>query len=225
MIVLAMKFAALYAVVVVAASGCLLQDDITTPFPAGLDPVAENSAPEPGEPGEYPEDFSIVTGDGRVESGEDYVWVHMRGFVHADAADVWRFMQDPLVVSDRRNTDRQTVTYDVEPEYELSFEIHYVEERLLTVEWDEHWRYGTVEGSFEEPLHGAVRSQKVFGSDFIDFIETSMSVRWVDDGITEISMVEHLSALQEDGGVLSRYAQDVYENVLALSNGEELPSF
>ncbi len=209
---------------VLSISGCLIQGTESTPFPPGLDPVSENEAPAPGAEGEYPEDFSIITGRGD-DGNEDYVWVNMRGYVHAPAADVWTIMQDPMVVSDRRNSDKQTVSYDVEPEYSLSFEIHYVEERLLTVEWDEHWRYGAIEGTFEEPVEAVIRFQKVFGSDFIDFIEGSMSARQISENITEIGMVEHVSALQEDQDVSARYAQDVFENIVAVANGEPLPEY
>ncbi|MBT8491543.1 MAG: hypothetical protein KJO07_00675 [Deltaproteobacteria bacterium] len=205
-------------------SGCIIQGTETTPFPPGLEPPEDNTAPAPGAEGEYPEEASIVTGTDEID-GQDYVWVHMRGYIHASAAEVWTIMQDPQVVADRRNTDRLDVTYDSEPDYEYSFEIHYFVDRILNVEWDENWRYGAIEGSFEEPLEGAIRFQKTFGTDFIDFIDGSMSVRYIEEGITEIGMVEHVSALQESRSTSEGYARDVFNNVLAVSNGEPLPAY
>jgi len=207
---------------VVVLAGC--QGTTTTPFAPGLEPVADNVAPAPGADGEYPQEVSIVTGKDKKD-GETYVWVAMRGYVHAPAAEVWSSMQDPQVVADRRNTDSMRVTPDVEPDYELSYEIHYVVNRILTVEWDEHWRYGAVEGTFEAPELAAIRAQKVYGTDFIDFIEISMSVRAIDDGITEIGMVEHVSALEESEDVSARYAEDVFDNVVAVVSGDPLPQY
>jgi hypothetical protein len=205
-------------------SGCIIQGTETTPFPPGLEPVEDNQAVAPGSAGEYPEDVTVITGKDEA-NGEDYVWVHMRGYIHAPAADVWAIMQQPEAVIDRRNTDRHDVTFDSEPAYDYSFEVHFFVDRIVNVEWDENWRYGAIEGTFDEPLEAAIRFQKVYGTDFIDFIDGSMSVRYIEDGITEIGMVEHVSALQEDQGQSERYALDVYDNVLAASNGEPLPEY
>ena len=168
----------------VSTTGCF--DDISTEFAPGLEPLEPNEAPLPDEPSR----LSIVSGD-----GENYMWAHGRGFVPASPAAVWEAAKDASVMVHVCASDEQTVETDVDPDYEYSFEVHYVVDTIVTVEWDELWRFGTVVGSPTDPSLALVRYQKVYGSDAITLLEGSVQVLSTDDPeIAEVQFVEHVEA-------------------------------
>ena len=66
-------------------------------------------------------------------------------------------------------------------------------DEIITVAWDELWRFGTVTGTPDAPELAMIRYQKVFGSDFITLIEGSILLRAAEAGHTELEFIEHLS--------------------------------
>jgi hypothetical protein len=205
-------------------SGCIGScfENSTSPFPPGLEPLAENVAVRrPARPGDpFPEGVSIVTG-----TNEMYSWGHMRGFIHAPAADCWAAVHDPIVIADRRQTDEQVVTLGTEPEYEWSFEIHYVVHDLIDVDWDERFRFATIEGTPEAPKLGFVRSQKVRGLNVIHLIEGQIVVTPVDGQTCELAVIRHLDAYMAGEGDIRPYLEDMYASVRAQAKGEPLPTY
>ena len=164
-------------------AGC--QDDVTTVFPPGLEPLEDNTAPEP--PGD-----ELVT----VQGGDELKWVHGRGYLHGAPAAVWAATKDPERMAAACETDRHQASPGEEPQYEYGFKIHYEVEQVLTVAWDEQWRYGTVTGTPDAPVLAIIRYQKVYGSDFITTLEGSMILKATDDpAVTALEFVEHLNAL------------------------------
>lgn len=194
----------------------------TTPFPPGLEPLEENTAEPPASTPDdpFPEAIEVVSG-----RTDDYVWAHSRMYFHATTDVVWAALGDPAVIVNRRESDTHRVTLDIEPEYEHSFQIHYLVDRLLTVEWDENWRYGIVESDETGPSLGAIRWQKVFGSTFIRLIEGSATVTRIDDAITEVEMIEHVDAIMADESDLAVYLRDLFSHVVARRNGDPLPEY
>lgn len=175
----------LAAGLVVTSVGCF--DDITTTFPPGLEPLEANEAPAPGD---VDAPLSIAHGE-----KEEYLWIHGRGLLAASPADVWAASKDPAVMVHVCATDEQSYEVGVEPEHEYSFSVHYVVETIVTVEWDEVWRYGTVEGTLVDPSLAMVRYQKTYGSDAIELLEGSVQFHSTDDpGVTEVQFVEHVKA-------------------------------
>jgi hypothetical protein len=174
------------AVLLALAAGC--QDDIVTEFPDGLEPLEDNAVPP-------------ITAVAPVEQlatrrGEDgYKWVHGRGVVLAPPATVWALAKDADLMASVCDTDRHTIALGPEPQYEYGFEIHYEVDQIVTVAWDEVWRYGTVDGTPAAPSLAIVRYQKVFGSDFITTLEGSIELlARPDAGQTELQFIEHLDA-------------------------------
>src|SRR5262245_521951 len=137
---------------------CLLfgcQDNITTPFPPGLEPLEDNRVEERPD-GPFAETLRVETEDSSI------VKVYARGFVAVPFDTMWSVAKSPEPNKSTCATSEQIVTVGNEPQYEFSFLIHYVVYDLLTVEWDDQWRFGLVDDGF-----GMIRHQKVQGSDFV----------------------------------------------------------
>lgn len=205
-------------------TGCFFNGTEATPFPPGLEPVGENTAPLPrgsaGDP--YPEAIEVVHGE-----VDGVIFVHARAYVHASPAKVLAALMEPDVFADRRNVDDYTATFEVEPEYDFSVQMDYVVDRVVTIEWTENWRYGVLEGTTSRLEHGAIAFQKTFGTTFIALLEGSLEILAVDgeDQITEYGFVEHLDTIMTGSDVPARYAVDMHENIKAYVNNLPLPEY
>jgi len=201
-----------------AAPGCL--GSSTTVFPPGLAPLGAIDTPWPGADGEYPEELTTTQG-----STDDYDWVHARGYVHAPLPEVYSAMRVPEVGVDRREVDEWSVTWDVEEGYDHSYAILNVVHQIATIQFTTTWRHGVVEGTEEDAVLTATRWQKTDGSDVIYVMEGSMVATRVDDEVTSLELIEHLSSLQSDHGTIQAYLRDFHADLLAVVHDEPLQSF
>jgi hypothetical protein len=209
----AMKWA--WACGLIVAAGC--QDDVTTVFPPGLEPLEDNAAPQPPG-GPSSEELMLVSSDG------EHKWVHGRGFIQAPPAAVWAASKDPERMAADCDTTRHVATLGVEPEYEYGFQMHYDVDDILNVAWDELWRYGTIEGVVDAPTFAIIRYQKVFGSDFITNLEGSAIFLATDvAGRTELEFVEHLTALGGSVDNIKRSMQRRFNTLSAVVHGRDIP--
>lgn len=192
-----------------------------TEFPAGLEPLEENSAPVHQGGGTYPTELSLVSGETL-----DWKFVHARGYLRAPAGDVWAALKEPTVVMDVTHTDRQTFVIGTEPDYEWSYQLSYAVDEFITVEWDEAWRLGTVEGSPAAPTLAMVRYQKIFGTTFIDLLEGSILITAVpgETDITEVQFIEHLDAFSGGISDMSESMVIRFANMRAFARGEWPPA-
>ncbi|HVV82376.1 MAG TPA: hypothetical protein VHE35_04825 [Kofleriaceae bacterium] len=204
--------------VALAAGAAACQDDITTEFPDGLEPLEDNHVPE-------------LTGASPLEQlvtlrGEDgYKWVDGRGVILAPPGVVWAATKVPERMVDSCNTDRQTITVGPEPQYEYGFKVHYEVDEVVTVEWDELWRYGTITGTPSDPSLAMIRYQKVFGSDFITTLEGSIEiVARPDPDQTEIQMIEHLDAFGGTADQMESALKQQFALLVAAVHGNPPPS-
>jgi hypothetical protein len=193
--------------------GCYSNE--TTVFPPGLTPLEESTAPAPeAQPGDpYPELMNVVTG-----STSDYSWAHGTGYVHAPLAEVWAAMTDPAVCNDPA-TDSYDVTYDVEPEYQVSFVMHYTMTRVITVNYDITWRFGIVEGDEASPETAVGVYQKTWGIEVLELLTGSIVARRIDDTTTEVEIIEHLRAMQSGTDECKAYIQAYYDQIVAAVHG------
>jgi len=199
----------------IVAAGC--QDDVTTMFPAGLEPLEDNAAPEPPG-GPSSEELMLVSSDG------EHKWVHGRGFIQVAPALVWAASKDPERVAADCDTTRHMATTGVEPAYEYGFQMHYEVDDVLDVAWDELWRYGTIEGVVEAPTFAIIRYQKVFGSDFITTLEGSAIILATDvPDRTELEFVEHLTALGGSVDNMKRSMQRRFDILSAVVHDQPVP--
>lgn len=212
-------FLAFSAAAASASAGC--GSNVETSFPPGLTPLAPVvlavRGATPGNP--YPENLSVESGNG------DYAWGRGRGFIRAPLARVYEALRDPDVTADRRRVARYAVTPNVEPAYPASYRVRNVVEDIITLEFDITWRLGPFEGSPEEPTAYSGVYQKTWGSSYIDMIRGSMLVKRVDQGVTEIQMVRHVQAAQQNEAELEQYMLDAFDSVVARVNGRALPRY
>ena len=193
------------------------QSNVTTPFPPGLEPLEDNPVP-------------VQQGGARTETlvtqamDSDYIHVYGRGYVLASPATVWLAAKTPQVMVARCSTDSQTITPNDDSSYEFSFTVHYVVHELITVEWNDQWRYGTVEGTPDDPMLAMMRHQKTDGSDIISLSEGTVEVNATDDpDVTELAFVEHLDASGGGDSDVIKGVQNNYNAMVAASHGNAIP--
>jgi hypothetical protein len=194
------------------------QSNVNTPFPPGLEPLEDNPVP-------------TQQGGARTETlvtqamDSDYIHVYGRGYVLAPPAAVWLAAKTPQVMVARCSTDSQTITANDDPSYEFSFTVHYVVHEVITVEWNDQWRYGTVEGTPEDPMLAMMRHQKTDGSDLITLSEGTVEVNETDDpNVTELAFVEHLNASGGGDSDVIKGVQNNYNAMVASSHGNPIPA-
>ena len=205
----------------VAAPSC--KGSSSTSFPDGLEPLdtvnqAHDPAPLAGDA--HPEALQTATGD-----TDDYSWAHGRGYVHASLTDTWAAMRDPDTCVDRRSVDEWTHADAVDPKYRYTFSIHNVVHSVVTVEFDVTWREDVAEGTEGAPSVVAARWQKVNGTNYITLMGGSVIARRVDDGTTELELVEHLNASGKGSDTAETTMRDWFGSVVAKVHGRGLPAY
>ncbi len=157
---------------------------MATPFPPGLEPLEDN---EVSDADSYDEVLRTVTLDASD------IRIHGRGYVQVPPGELWSLAKMPDAMIARCSTDERMVQAGNELDYEFAFLVHYIVRDILTVEWDDQWRYGVIEGTVDAPMLGMVRHQKVQGSDFISLSEGTIQILATEDPqVTELAFVEHL---------------------------------
>jgi hypothetical protein len=190
----------------------------STAFPPGLEPLEDNTAPRQDggaiEPG-----IEFVDGD-----NGSWAWVHGRGYLAGTPAEVWATLKDPELMAAVCSTDSHSFETGVEPDYEHSFELSYFVDDVINIEWDELWRYGTIEGTQAAPALGMVRYQKVWGSELIYTLEGSIQLHALEAaGFTEVQFVEHLAAAGGDLSDIRQSMQQRYDSVVSVLAGGVAP--
>lgn len=210
-------FVTLLAFGALVCSVAACQDDVTTPFPEGLEPFEDNPV-ELDDPLSA-EMLHAITDDG------DTIKVYGRGYVQTSPTRLWGLTKTPQAMIALCSTDEQKVTENTEPLYEYSFLVHYTVHNVLTVEWDDQWRYGTVLGTPEDIQLGMIRHQKIQGSDFITLSEGSVQVLATDDpNVSELAFVEHLDAIQGGSADVLKGMQHNYDALVALAHDAPIPA-
>jgi hypothetical protein len=192
------------------------QSDVTTPFPPGLEPLEDNPLPMQQAP--YTE--TLVTSS----TDTDFIRTYARGYVLVAPGVLWAAAKNPDVDVASCSTNQQIITPDDQPEYEYSFVVHYVVNNIVTVEWDDQWRFGTITGTPETPTLGMIKHQKVCGTSFIRLSEGTIQVTATDDpNVSELAFVEHLNAV--GGGVADvlKGTQHNYDALVAVAHGNPIP--
>ncbi|MGN6111324.1 MAG: hypothetical protein ACTHU0_39880 [Kofleriaceae bacterium] len=209
-----MKVALLGLVLGVAAC----QDNVSTPFPPGLEPFSDSDAPDA-----LPQVAEEVLQHRSIK--DNMIRVYGRGTVFASPAALWEASKRPELMIATCNTTRQVISPGTEPEYELTFMVHYVVEDILTVEWDDQWRGDVVLGTAEAPELVFIKHQKVQGSDFISLSEGSVQILDTDDPeVSELWFVEHLDAISGSADDVLQGMQQNYKALVAAVHGQPIPT-
>lgn len=202
-----MKYLALACLILAAC-----QDNVSTPFPSGLEPFEDNPiAAQPDGP--FVEELRMQS------SNKDFIRVYARGFVTVPVDAMWAAAKSPTPNISTCQTSESHVTENNESQYEYSFLLHYIVHDILTVEWDDQWRYGLI-----EPGLGMIKHQKVQGSDFIDRSEGTIQVLATSDpGVSELVFVEHLKAISAGTGQVEQGVRHNYDALVATAHGQPIP--
>ncbi len=202
-------------VFILALAAC--QHSVKTPFPPGLEPLEDNPVPEETSP--YDETLVVASKD------TDYIHVYARGYVLVSPAQYWASVLVPQPYVATCSTTSQTYDEGNDPSYEYSLLIHYTYVDVLTVQWDDQWRFGIVEGSDAAPTIAMAKHQKTQGSSFIGLSEGTIEVLATDDpDVTELSFVEHLNATSASADQVTKNIQHNYDALKALAHGQPVPA-
>ncbi len=183
-------------------------------FPPGLEMLEEVTVDCPSS------GLSVASGE-----KDEYAWTHGCGVVAAPVEDVYAALQDTKVAVDQRSVVEWERTDDVEPDYDASFALWNVVEDIITVEFETTWRFGLLEQDedLELPTEAAARYQMTVEPSVISLMRGS--VRAVDqgDGTTHVEIIDHVKAMQGGTDITSLKVQDLYDDVVAHTNGEPIP--
>ncbi len=196
--------------VLALAAGC--QHNVKTPFPPGLEPLEDDKAPALADL--YSETLSAVTMD------TNYSYVYGKGYVQVDPATVWAAAMSPDPNVAICSTSSHTVDIDNDPTYEYSFLVHYTVNNVVTVQWDDQWRFGVIDGTDAAPTFGMIKHQKTQGSSFITLSEGTIQVLATSDpNVTELDFVEHLEATSASSSDVLKGVQHNYASLVSVSHG------
>jgi hypothetical protein len=205
-------------VTLLLAGGALTacQDNVTTPFPEGLEPFEDN-------PVELDGDLTAEHLQSSTKGGDE-IKVYGRGYVHIAPEQLWQLTYQPPAMVATCSTDEQQVIENNDGAYAYSFIVHYIVRDVLTVEWDDQWRYGVVLGSPSSLELGMIKHQKVQGSDFITTSEGTVQVLATEDPeVSELAFVEHLEAISGGTSDVLEGMQHNYDALLALAHDSPIP--
>ena len=198
------------------------QSDITSPFLEGLQPVEAVTVPPPAATATDPHPEVFHTTNGTVDA---WGWAQGSGYVHGSISAVYAALRDPAVTADRRKISSFTATQDVDPIYPFSYRVHNVINTVVTVEFDEDWHLGPLEGNDAAPTVVTARYQKVMGTSFISLMEGDIIARYVDDNTTAVEMMRHVQSIGNGASDEDLYEHDVYDSIVARVHGRPLPSY
>ena len=165
------------------------QGSQATTFPPGLEPFEDDPVP----PLTGPPDELLRT----ASMDSDYIHVYGRGDILVPIDTVFGTAMNPDVLAATCSTTSHSAMVGNEPDYEFSVLVHYVEDNVLTVEWDDQWRFGVVvprvrhaeapEDRREQRSSRAARARsQLHATD--------------DPNVTELEFVEHLDAIGGEHG-------------------------
>jgi hypothetical protein len=198
-------------------AGCF--GNSVTEFPPGLEPLEDDTVAKQQAP--YTETIAMED-----QPFTTFHAVHARGYVLAPPATVWAVSKNPDVMDAACQATRHNATVGDEPTYEYSFDMHYEVDEVITVAWDEQWRFGTIDGTAEMPARAIVRYQKVSGTDFIKILEGSIQYYAVadDPNVTMVEYVEHVNAQSSSTSDTHNSFTQRFAATVAQAHGQPIPS-
>jgi hypothetical protein len=189
-------------------------------FPPGLTMLEDLAVECPG--GGTPEKIEVKSGE-----GDDFDWSHGCGYVHASIEDVYLALLDSEVAVDQRSVDVWDRTDGVQPEYENSFALWNTVNDIITIEYETTWRYGALASADDaslEKVGGRYQMTIEPSPSVISLMEGSVQAQVVEDDVTKLMIIDHLSALRGGTDITDPKVRDLFEDVVAHVHGEAIPS-
>lgn len=183
-------------------------------FGFALEPLEDCTAPAvPGE-------LSVVSGEDEVE---DWFWSHARGTVDASPDAVWAALQNADVIADRREVDVYTLSPATDLGFDPAYRVDNEVNDILTVNYELTWVHEVQAGTPTAPERVVVRWDKTDGTPFIDLLSGSIELVALEEGTTELLLVEHLRAAARDEATIEAYLTDLFADTTAFATGQPLP--
>ena len=200
---------------------CFSEDVVEKEFPSILEPLEEIRVGLPAGD-DYPEEIKLIS-----EDGEEYAWVHARGYLHISLEDAWTALRNDLVYVNQRTVESYTVTEVDSEEYDYIYIVENQVQDIVLVEFTNEWRHVGNLDEKGELSDVVVRWQKIEGTDFIQLMEGSVEIIPVEgeDAVVEIRIIEHLKATldQEDNAV--EFVTDMAERWRLVGQGQSIPQY
>ena len=200
---------------------CFSEDVVEKEFPSILEPLEEIRVGLPAGD-DYPEEIKLIS-----EDGEEYAWVHARGYLHLSLEDAWTALRNDLVYVNQRTVESYTVTEVDSEEYDYIYIVENQVQDIVLVEFTNEWRHVGNLDEKGELSDVVVRWQKIEGTDFIQLMEGSVEIIPVEgeDAVVEIRIIEHLKATldQEDNAV--EFVTDMAERWRLVGQGQSIPQY
>lgn len=184
-------------------------------FGFALSPLQDCSAPP------IAGQLSVVSGE---DQAADRFWAHARGRVDAAPLDVWTALQDLEVIADRREVDVYGLRLADEA-FDRAFHVDNEVNDIVTVRYELTWVHEIQAGTEAAPERVVIRWDKTDGTPFIDLLSGSIELDALDDGTTELRMVQHLRAAARDEATIEAYLADLFDDVSAFATDRPLQTF
>ena len=186
--------------------------DNIDPLPDGLTSLEANTAPVG------------TLGQLQLVDGEDgYLWLHGRGRLPGNVVALWRGLQVPERVVATCRINRYQFNPIADEQYDFSFSSDNEVDNVVTVDWQETWRFGTLRDDATGSLR-RIRYQKTEGSSFISLIEGQIDISTdAASNDIDVQLIEHLDAI--GGGVsdMQKSMQRRFDIMVAVAQGAPVP--
>jgi hypothetical protein len=127
--------------------------------------------------------------------------------------EAWSKLREPTVFVDVDKVTEYSVEEIPSSDYDYVYVVSNMVEDIVDVEFDVEWRHGLVDGDLQSPTLIGVRWQKISGTEFIESLEGSVLILSVknESQVTEVQIIEHLSALQDQEDNAVDFVTGLYE--------------
>lgn len=202
-------------------SACLTQDSIEKDFPSILEPLEDIRVGLPEGDG-YPEEVNIISQD-----GDEYAWVHARGYLPVSLDEAWTALRNDLVYVNQRTVKEYTVEEVHSDIYDYVYLVDNEVQDLVTVEFTNEWRHVGNVNDKGEVSDVIVRWQKTEGTDFIQLMEGSVEIIPVEDedSVVEFRIIEHLQATLDQEANAVEFVTDMAERWRLVLEGAPIPEY
>lgn len=207
--------------IILSFMACLTTESEPKDFPTVLEPLEPIRASLPDGEG-YPETVNVISQD-----GDDYAWVHARGYLHLSLDDAWAALRNDLVYVNQRTVASYSVEEVDSEVYDYVYLVDNEVQDLVTVEFTNEWRHVGNLTDKGEVSDVVVRWQKIAGTDFIQLMEGSVEIIPVDgeDDVVEIRIIEHLKATLDQEANAVEYVTDMAERWRLVGMGGDIPEY
>src|SRR5690606_11039178 len=129
-------------------------------------------------------------------------WAEGGGCIHRNIEDAWSVYHDiPYVIGvDTGKVDDHSVdeVSPSEPGVTHIYDVTYIVENIMTVEWVMRWKHKVEKGTPENPELVVIHYRRTSGSDFMPYWEGSIMLERVNDDVTAAFVHDEIQTMRTD---------------------------